>query len=292
MTQRIKIASQMIKYLEKRINCDNVKILTDKLLQPNPDITNITNEDIKCSISESLEKFILTVSETEFVLDVNYYDNTSKDDVSAKDKMFKRFDFMTEANYSNNAVFPYIYGVLDCQGKKFDDKNENSAVYVYYEKFDGRLSDLLEKIEKGVEWYDIFFQLAMINYYISFVKNRKYNYAVLENHFYKKLEKPTVVNYRLDNDITVKINHQYLITLWNFELDESEISLKNHENKTNIDYMTSYLNENKQLKVPPSRKLTNFLDELQKTPKYTHKIISRYYQTVTNSSNNMKTTDN
>lgn len=185
--------------------------------------------------------------------------------------LFQVFDFITEANHNGFEYFPYLYGVLDCHNK------ENSKVYTFYEFFDYNLSHLFENMEHVSEWYDVVFQMVMINYYIQGVSRYNYNNGTVQNHLYRKLSKPYYKEYELNNKIT-KINHKYLIVLWN--IDHMEKILNDNINKlpSNIDYLIDYIEQNKsQMKFPPSFRIIKLLNEVKVNPDNSLIILDRYY---------------
>src|SRR5690606_30894227 len=104
--------------------------------------------------------------------------------------------------------FPHLYGVLNCHG------SDNSRVYIYYELFDGDLEDLINNIGHPSEWYDIAFQMIMINYYIMIINKYTYD-GNIKNHLYKKLSKPYYKKYEIDNR-EISINHKFLIVYKDF----------------------------------------------------------------------------
>jgi len=258
---REKIASKMVKYLEERINCENVIKFADQ-----------TKENKMVA-----EKLIVDNTPIAFKI-INYNDDENyikKNKSDSNDRlwlqnMFNTFDFMTEANYTGFEYFPYLYGVLNCHN------DENSKVYLFYEFFDGNLVELINQIGHPSEWYDIVFQMIMINYYIQSMNGYQYNNGILQNHLYKKLSKPYYKEYQIENHI-FNINHKYLIALWDFVF-----IVKTPENKneiiTNIDYLLNFLTENKdKIKIPPSGRIIKLLHDIKNNPNNTIDVLFQYY---------------
>lgn len=265
---REKKATYMIDYLEKRINCENIMDFADK--------TSITNLDNENNIT--IQKLMVDNIPVAFeIIKYNDIDNPiMQNDPDFKNrksikKLFNIFDFMTEANYTGFEYFPYIYGVLDCHN------NENSKVYIFYEAFDGTLIDLINNMEHPSEWYDIVFQMIMINYYIVTINGYHYDNGSIENHLYKKLNKPYYKEYLL-NSSKFNINHKYLIVLWNIDNMVKNSDINEYQFISNIDYLLTYLDENKdKIKIPPSPRIMNLLNDIKNNSINIIDILSQYY---------------
>lgn len=265
---RIKNARRIISYLEERINCKNVMKFVDETMN------KVLNKDKEMKITHLNIDGISTAFK---MMNYNDLDNyVRKNENDPKDKTWVKniydiFDFMTEANYTGFEYFPYLYGVLDCHN------GENSKIYIFYETFDDNLIDLINKIEHSSEWYDIVFQIIMINYYILIVNEYRYDNATLQKHFYKKLEKPYYKEYELDGNKLI-INHKYLIVLWDFNHMEKMTEDNKNVIITNIDYLLKYLSDNKdKIKIPPSSRIIKLLHEIKNNPKNTPTILFQYY---------------
>ena len=265
---RSKIADQMIKYLEKKINCENIiKHINENKNHPKEDklIINeiaVAFEIIQYDDDPEYDKEKIRES------DNPDYDNDKKK-LSEKDvdKIFAVYDFMTEANYTGFEYFPYLYGVLNCH------EGSNSRVYTFYESFDGNLINLIQKIDHPSEWYDIAFQIIMINYYIQIVNAYSYNNGEPQNHLYKKLAKPYYKLYQIDG-IEFNINHKYLLVIWNIThikkiTDKMRIS-------SNISLLLEYLEKNTP-KIPPSSRIINLFNNIKSNPENTLTILKEYY---------------
>lgn len=261
---RIKIARQIISYLEEKINCDNVMNFADKYNAKQDNTKKLMVNDVPVNFE------IITYNDHEkkSKTDENDSSNDNKNSLWIK-KMFGTYDFITEANYVGFEFFPYIYGVLNCHG------GDDSRVYVFYEYFANNLIHLINNIQHPSEWYDIAFQIIMINYCIVEVNGFEYN-GVMQNHLYKKLEKPYYKNYELNGKL-VKINHKYLIVLW-MTNPIKKINNQNTNFTNNIDFLLQYLSEKKdQIKIPPSNKIIKLLSDVKNNPSDVPDIILKYY---------------
>lgn len=255
---RGKITTKMINYLEKRVNCENIIKFVDRLV----DMHN---------------KNKLLVGEIPVFFDiVPYNDNSDYKQKSVSDpkdnqwiqKKFETFDIMTESNHIGFEYFPYLYGVLNCHD------GERSKVYIFYEFFDGSLIKLIDNMEHPSEWYDVVFQMTVIDYYLK-TSGYDYSNAIPENHFYRKLEKPYYKEYLLNN-IKFNINHKYLIVMgiWVDIFEKSE-----EKNPSNISLLLKYLEENKeQIKIPPSQRIIKLLNDLNDHPENIPDVLSSYYR--------------
>lgn len=265
---RSKIAEQMIKYLEEKINCKNVIKFADDTMAA----------ELGKGKEATVNKLMVEGTPVAFkIMDYNDTKNyTKKNKTDPKDRtqiknMFATFDFMTESNYTGFEYFPYIYGVLDCH----DD--ENSKVYIFYEVFDGNLIELIDKIEHPSEWYDIIFQLIMINNYIEILNGYRYNDGTPQNHLYKKLAKPYYKEYDIGGK-KLKINHKYLLVLWDFNYMEKITDQNKNQVTSNIDFLIRYLNENmEKIKIPPSGRIMKLLQEISNKPGEMATIVNQYY---------------
>lgn len=145
---RMKVSDKMRKYLEDKINCQNVIKFIEK-----HEGTQLVDKIIIHSIPVSIET------------------NTHVDNLREK---FEMYDFITESNYTGFEYFPYLYGVLECK--------DESLLYVFYESFDGNLYEAIESIEHASEWYSIIFQLLLIN---NYMETSGYQHTI-DNFIYKK----------------------------------------------------------------------------------------------------------
>ena len=268
---RTKISEKMIKYLEDRINCENVIRFTEKTLE----------SELGKGKEAVVNKLVIDGTPVAYkVIKYNNSDDYVRKKGEMRDKkwaknMFEIFDFMTEANYTGFEYFPYLYGVLICH----NDETNISTMYIFYEVFDGDLTDLFNKIEHPSDWYDIIFQLIMINYYITFVHGYIYYDGSPQNHLYKKLPKPYYKDYEIEGH-KFKINHKYLLALWDFNYMEKLTEESKERIQSNIDLLLKYIQSNKhkgQIKNPPSDRILKLLNEVKDNPENTISILDTYY---------------
>lgn len=271
---RSKIATQSIDFLESKLNCENV--------------IKFVNENFDSSLGEGLEsavnKIMVSPDKSSSTIPMAYkvmkYNDTEdyvkKEKNDPNDKtwtkdLFNTFDFMTEANYTGFEYFPYLYGVLDCHD------NENSKIYIFYEVFDGDLINLINNLEHPSDWYDIAFQMIMINYYIQVINGYRYNDGNPQNHLYKKLVKPYNKEYKF-GDNAFRVNHKYLITLWDINYIEKITETNKNQIVSNIDFLLKYLDKNKpDIKVYPTGRIIKLLYDIKNSPEKTTEILYRYY---------------
>ena len=289
---RQKITDTMKKYLEDRLNCENVMEYIDKKILEKAVETNaiiirkllindipVTVEIINYNDTENTDEVLpnnKSINKQFKIYDsitgAIYTETENTDEVLPNNNLitqqFKIYDFITEANYTGFEYFPYLYGVLNCH-----DKN-NSRLYVFREYFEGNLLQLLlTKLEHPSEWYDIIFQLVMINYYIKAVNKYNYN-GYPGNHLYNKLSKPIYQNYKLDN-YEFNINHKYLIVLWDLQYLNK---INNTDEITNIDLLLKMLEDKTiQPKIPPSARILKLLHDIQDNPENVLEILDQYY---------------
>jgi hypothetical protein len=232
---RISLARKMIKYLEDRLNCENI-------------LQFIGDHGLASDLTIEGEK-------------VAFQQDTYPENDPELASVYARYDFMTEANYTGFEIFPYLYGVLVCH----DGTNEIDNVF--REAFDGRLTQLLQKLEHPSEWYDIAFQLIFIHWYMTVANDLTYD-GRLKNHLYRRLEKPFYKTYEF-SETKITVNHKYLIVLWEDN--------KDYEEKSNLDDLRSYLKENTTLKIPPSNRIIKLFEEFSANPENIGQVLLPYY---------------
>lgn len=256
---REKTAKIMIEYLEERVNCENVI----SMIEGNKD-----SSDTNHLVINRIPNAIHIIKHNDNKAFVNKEKKEILDENQLK-KTFEIFDFMTEANYTGFEYFPYLYGVLNCHD------GENSKAYVFYEYFENSLDNLINNIEHASEWYDIVFQMILINYYVSTVNG--YSYDVnLSKHFYRKLIKPYYKEYIM-NDIMFNVNHKYIIVLWDIDM-EKEDEKKNADLTSNIDILIDYIKNNRsQMKTPPTNRIMEILYDVKENPQDSINVLIRYY---------------
>lgn len=279
---REKKASEMIPYLEERINCANIIGYIDrKRISENVDrkstkliINNIDvlldvvtyGRDLESDKEEPNEEFTEELVEDELVAEDIDPDIGGG---ASPTGFFTIYDFMTESNYNGFEYFPYIYGILNCS-----DQPE-PVVYTFYEFFENNLVEIISNMEHASEWYDIVFQMAMINYYIQIANNYNYEGGIVANHLCHRLPKPYYKQYELSS-ASIKVSHRCLIVLWNVtKLEKTD----NPSKTSNIWYLLNYVETNKDnLKIKPSERIMKLLVELHDGPSRTLEILEKYYR--------------
>ena len=260
---RKKTAAAMIKYLEETVYCKNVmKLAEESAATDDYPINKLLVNNILVSF-----KIINYNDDIEYI---NKNDSELQDE-SQVNNLFKSFDFMTKANYTDNdnglENFPYIYGVLNCHNK------EHSKIYVYYESYDTNLVDLIINIEHPSQWYDIVFQIIMIDNYISVVNKYTYINESLKNYLCKKPIKPFYKKYTI-NDQEISVNHHNIIMLWNLK----DFVPTNAEPRMNgVEILLKFLDNASAIKIPPSDRIKKMLKEVQSNPSNTELTLTKYY---------------
>ena len=246
--KRHEIAKKMYEILESKVYCKNVMEFSSKIKKKN-DTNTLTIDKIPLSF---------------MILDYN-----DPNDNEWKTKLIFTFDFMTEANQTGFEYFPYLYGVLDCHD------GENSKLFIFYEKFTGILPDLIKSISHQSEWYDICFQLIMIDYYIVYIHKHEYCDCQIQNYLYKKLSSPRYQNYEL-GEYKFTINHKYLLVLWDFTcISEKNVVV---DKLSGVEHLMDYLVDHKQeITILPSLKVSELLKSVKDDPINTPKYLDICY---------------
>jgi hypothetical protein len=248
-----KITAKMIKYLEDNINCENI-IRFIKKYSKTEDITKLEIGTIPVSLQI-----------------IDYDDNDKK----LMQNQHKIYDFMTHANYAGYEYFPYLYGVLNCHD------GSDSKAYIFYESFDGDLTKLLNEMEHASEWYDIIFQLAMIDNYIGVTNKYQLNNATAKNILYKKLSKPIYKEYMF-NDKKVSIKHSYKLVLW--DINSLEKFSEDEIPKNTIDILGTLIHRDPNeygeiFKINPSERIINLINKLS-VPDKISSVLIEYYSPI------------
>lgn len=235
-SNRAKIADEIIKYLNETINCDNV-------LQFNKSNNNKYN--LYCDI-------------------IQYLNEPDQDNICQN--IYETMDFMTAANHTGFEFFPYIYGVLKCH------LQEDNRIYIYRETFESNIIDLINNFTHPSEWYDLVFQIALIDFCINIV-NEKYYFGDVEKFYYKKLPKPIYQEYILKGQ-TFKVNHKYLIVYWSVK---SFCNEKKQEHISGIQSISNYINTNSGIKIQPSPRIIELLSRIIREPQKMDDVLLEYY---------------
>ncbi|BCS82875.1 hypothetical protein QLL95_gp1248 [Cotonvirus japonicus] len=256
-TNRKKIADKLIDYLEARINCDNVLNYTSQYA---------TDEDDNILI---IDNFPVALNVVEYNDNQDYHStqlSDKKDNTEIK-KMYEIFDFMVESNYTGFEYFPYLYGVLDCHD------SDRSRIYIYRENFEADITKLIASIDHPSDWYDVVFQIIMIDDYVKNISKYDYKPNVI-NFLYNKLSKPFYKEYTF-GETKLNINHKYLIVLWDYESINTNPS---ETAKSNLDFLLEYINEKQSnIRVQPSNRIIKMINNIKNDPTNLSSIIIKYY---------------
>ena len=174
---RPKKSKIMRKYFGSRMNCENVMGYISE--------NKSSNDTIK-------------VNDEEVSFDIFDYDYGK--DVDKMTKILDRIDIMTDANESSAEIFPYIYGVLDC------NLGANSKLYVLYEPFVGTFRDIHMEVGQSSEWYDITLQIILITEYFKEIMKIGC-FADLDHILWNRMAKPYYHPYLLDDESVPILRH-------------------------------------------------------------------------------------
>lgn len=250
--ERYLLTRKMVDYLESKINCENIMKFADS--------HNVSNEN------DFHKK--LVVNKIKVAFEIYPYDRVK--DKEEIDNIHQIYEFITESNYTGFEYFPYLYGVLVCH----ENIGNSSYLYTFYEEFDSTLDKLINEISHPSEWYDVVFQLAMINDYLQNSEKYQYNSSI-NNHLYRRLEKPITVEYNLLGQV-LKIRHSILIVVKDFKnikkITDDEIS----KHRSNIIELSEYLTNNT-IKTMPSDRILKLINVLIENIEDTSKILGKYY---------------
>lgn len=247
---RIKISRNMIQYLKKKINCDDILIFIQENTQHNNllsiESTKVSYDDIEYVKSNG----------DAFIQNLNWIK-----------KVDDTFNIFTESNFLGFDYFPYLYGVIKCQGI------EKNHMYVFYESFDESLDKLFIKISHVSEWYDIVFQIVLIYFCLEIINFRYYENGTPDKFLYRILPKPYYKTY-LINNTEIKILHKHLIVFWNYPL----LEIQSDNTPSCVSLLYKYIQDNKdKFNIPPSERILSFLSEIIKNPIETGNIIIKYF---------------
>lgn len=241
---RSKITNNLIKYLNKKVNCDNILV-----------------EIIKNGKNKKNGECVIDLIQSLYVI-IDYSSNSMDTIISTEsaNKLVEKYDFMSESNHTGFEYFPYLYGVLDCSGTK------HNIMYVFYEYFEKSIGSLFTDIEHPSEWYDICFQLINIDNYITNIKSKKYS-CTLKNILYNVNNSKIIKTYQINNK-TYKINHKYLIVLWNFEFSENSNNC--------VECFYRYITQNNDIINKPSPRIISLLEDYNRSHNLSA-IMEKYY---------------
>lgn len=262
MEYRRKTASKIYKHLEDRVNCTNILEFMR---------THTSDSRDSRDSRESSELTIESISVTSEIIKYTDNDSASSSEVLSKSKLNKiydRYDFISEANHTGFEYFPYLYGVLDCHS------GMDSKVYVIYEMFDGTLDTMLSEIEHASDWYETIFQICLIHHYIINIAKASYSGATVPHHLYQKYKFAKKRQYTL-GEFKFELYHKNLVVLWDFQLETPSSN-----SPPNLKHLLDYITTNgSKFKIQPSPRLIRMLNEIISTPADIPKILDSYYNT-------------
>lgn len=246
---RINMSKKLRDVFNEKVNCINaIEFIDNK---------NIVKTD------DELPYVIIEETPVDFVV-IKYHDTT--DDTAKNRKyiedVFRKFDFMSFSNAEGYDYFPYLYGVLDCRNK------EDSAVYTFYEYFPYSITHLVANISHASEWYDIVFQLSLLNYLLH-KSDLKFDPSKIR---YRRLEKPYRKEYEMDSsNLTIKKLFDISVVDYNIYDDKTTFPLP-------LEYLKQYINNNREiLPIPPSHNVEAIIDALLSDIDNTYDILASKY---------------
>lgn len=228
---RSKIADKLIKYLDKNINCNN--------------LVNYIEKNKKSTDT-------LIVSDVPIMYRGYTFHKVSDNKFDDEyDKFINVLDFTTDSNYLGSEHFPYIYGVISCY------ENDSNNVYVFKEAFSGNISELFDTMTHISEWYDIIFQILIIDKYVEHDHDLELLDLNVSQLLFKKHPRPIYKSYTIDS-INLTINHKFLIVV-----DMDATKLKKGKTTCNLlRYLRKLINESSDLVIKPSPVINKLLDDL------------------------------
>jgi hypothetical protein len=260
--QRTKKAQKVYSYLESTINCQKVMRIVDR--------NTVSNEDHPLR-SDPEERVVELKS-----VPTAYVKMHTVLPSILYDEMIRNFDRMTEINHMGFEYFPYLYGVLNCH----DGIDQTS--YIFYENTDRSIHDLILSTTNIQEWYDLAFQVAMMDYYLmqiykyeDYVGVPKYFRVIdYEKAFYKEY---------IVEEMKVSIYHKFQIVYW--KLDPLTV-----EKQSGVQMLYNIISDKDLINKPP-RKVLEMLQEITLNPSATLSVLGRYYQWKERKVNNTRTSE-
>jgi hypothetical protein len=176
-------------------------------------------------------------------------------------KISKTLDIMMEFNYSDNECFPYLYGILICR----NDDTKSGKGYILYEGQDGYLFDLLKHLTNQSDWYELIFQIIIINYYL-----RDYKFNSTSNVYqYRALTNARRKDYTLSN-VDIKIYHKFVVSVTGLTVIENN-------GEINLDILKDVKTLAETVDVKPSLRAIELIDEVLEHPDKIPDILVKYY---------------
>jgi hypothetical protein len=234
---RTKIRENMVSYLQEQINCDNVLKKTDALI-------------------ESDEKLLINGTPVSFK--VISYDDENETEKKSIEILNNVFDEITESNSIGFDYYPFIYGILNCHN------DTKSNLYVFYEFLSGTLYDLFENLQSPNEWYDIIFQMAMIDYNATKRQSLKHLNYNLDNYYFIKLFNPQKKEYVIKGK-NITIYHKYVVVFFSWEIIDEWIK--------GIKYLSDIIKDDK---YKTTQRIITMVSEMN-TSERIEDVIETYY---------------
>lgn len=243
---------------------DNISIDTD----------TDTDSDINIDTDTDTDTDINTNGDTDSASDTNTNGDTDTDTKTEIDKYSNFQQQYTNPNLTNDKL---------------------SNAYIFYEEYAGDLEELiLTQMEHPSDWYDIVFQLVMIDYFISIVNGYYYSGGYMKGHLYKKISKAYYREYEI-NSYHFKVSHKYLVVIWDFlcmgQKDDQSHSLNQSKPlfMTNLSNLLKFVEDKKdQLKFPISKRIISLVNDIVSNPENTLMILQTVYTSTSTNPSRIK----
>jgi hypothetical protein len=258
--EEYEISRQMIRYLDSKVNCSNIERFLDDHYEVKPYHLRIK----EVSLPTHLKRDFVDVS-----YELVEYPDTDETEIVIQN-IFNTLKFINEANYAGLDYFPWLYGLLKCNGLTPDTQTPARQIHTFYEYFETNLYDYIPKITNPGVWYEICFQLALISDFMR--RNQKSYDASMKNHLIKFYEKPIFVPYT-KGDVNLSIRQTMRIVVKDFYLEESTSG-----QDSSIQSLLKYLSDHPDLKIPPSPKNMSFMHKYIADPTQLTPLLASYYQ--------------
>jgi hypothetical protein len=250
-TEEYRNARKIISYLDSKVNCKNIEVFLENHYETKPYHLRLNVGNELHDASYELVQYPDT-DETEIILQ----------------NIFNTFKFITQANYSGLDYFPWLYGLLKCDGLTEDTQTPARQVHTFYEYFETNLQEYIPKISHPSEWYGICFQLALISDFMR--RNNKAYDSSMANHLVKFHEKPVFTQYS-KGDVKISVRQTMRIVLKDFYLEEGS-------KDSSIQGLLKYLSSHPDINIPPSPKNMSFMHKYVTDPTQLTPLLASYYQ--------------
>lgn len=255
---RKQLATRMITFLKSKLNCQNVVEFTSRYRQStNPEMASqglyltknylkIENHKVTFKIIRGTKSKLETWLETQVPI----------------------MDFMSETNNAGQEYFAYIYGVLTCN---WQSESDNTHIYIYSEYFGDNFRGFIAAIKHASEWYDVVFQLVMIN---QFLAEKGYASGEVDDYSYQIIRQKKTKYEIAGENLTIMHKCQLVMT--------GEMPPKLDADATSkmmiIRSVTSYLAANPgATTVAPSDRIKELMRRLVDKPDTYASLLVEYY---------------